>query len=192
MRTVEMDAVREAEAEEVETLDSGPAPRPLATRQVIALVAAGGALGATLRFIAAAVFPTTATPTLVEIPWSTLAVNVIGCLILGALTGVMEVRPVPAWTKPLIGTGFCGGFTTMSAVVLDGSAMVGADFPTVALTYALLTLAICIGATVVGLALAMRLARPDAGDTAPADEATDGPAWGLHPGAVLEVEEDGR
>ncbi|WP_019926004.1 fluoride efflux transporter CrcB [Nocardia sp. BMG111209] len=42
-------------------------------------------------------------------PWGTLTVNVIGCLILGAL-GAAAGRPELA----LLGTGFCGALTTYS------------------------------------------------------------------------------
>jgi fluoride exporter len=43
-------------------------------------------------------------------PWGTLTVNVIGCLILGALDGAAAGRPELA----LLGTGFCGALTTYS------------------------------------------------------------------------------
>ncbi|MCX4092917.1 fluoride efflux transporter CrcB [Nocardia sp. alder85J] len=43
-------------------------------------------------------------------PWGTLTVNVIGCLILGALTGAAAGSS----TLALLGTGFCGALTTYS------------------------------------------------------------------------------
>lgn len=43
-------------------------------------------------------------------PWGTLAVNLTGCLILGALTGAAADLRVLA----LLGTGFCGALTTYS------------------------------------------------------------------------------
>lgn len=45
-------------------------------------------------------------------PWGTLAVNLLGCLILGLLTGAAQALP-----KDLVvfaGTGICGAFTTFS------------------------------------------------------------------------------
>lgn len=155
-----MAALQESDVDAETTLGSGLLPGPLSRRRTLLLVAIGGALGAGVRFALSVVLPTTATPTLVEMPWSTLMANVLGCLTLGVLAGVLEVRPVPAWTRPLLGTGFCGGFTTLSALILEGSAMVGADFPMLATGYALLTLVTCIGSLVVGMMLAMRLARP--------------------------------
>lgn len=151
MRTVEMAAVHVPDLEESDTLGSGPVRAPLSVVKVGLLVAAGGTIGGILRFLLAVAFPVVATPTLVEMPWSTLAVNVTGSLALGALVGVLEARPAPPWVMPLLGTGLCGGFTTMSAVVLEGSAMLGADFPIYALTYAVLTVVSCIGSVVIGL-----------------------------------------
>ncbi|GAA5060661.1 fluoride efflux transporter CrcB [Nocardia callitridis] len=43
-------------------------------------------------------------------PWGTFCVNLIGCLILGGLTGAAVAHPVSA----LVGTGFCGALTTYS------------------------------------------------------------------------------
>ncbi|GAA3729013.1 CrcB protein [Spinactinospora alkalitolerans] len=43
-------------------------------------------------------------------PWGTLAVNITGCLLLGALTALAPSAPVAA----LLGTGFLGALTTYS------------------------------------------------------------------------------
>lgn len=45
-------------------------------------------------------------------PWGTLSVNVVGCLILGALAGAGTALPGPVLA--LVGTGFCGALTTYS------------------------------------------------------------------------------
>lgn len=144
------------------TLGSGPVAPPLSPLRTALLVAAGGGIGAALRFGLALLLPTVTTPTLVELPWATLWVNVIGCLGLGALTGVLEVRRGRSWLPPLLGTGLCGGFTTLSTVVLEGSAMIGAGFPLIAFVYALTTLVLCLTCVVVGLVGGRRLARPAA------------------------------
>lgn len=141
-----------------ETLGSGPVGPPPARWRIALLVAAGGALGAILRFLLTVLVPTVTTPTLVELPWSTFWVNLIGCLALGAMTGALEVRPGRPWMQPLLGTGLCGGFTTFSTVVLEGSAMIGADFPILALVHGTQTVVLCLGAMVVGLLVGRRLA----------------------------------
>lgn len=158
MHTVEMAALRHEDVADSETLGSGQVHRSLATWKVVLLVAAGGALGTMLRFGLSVLVPTVTTPTLVEVPWATLTVNVLGCLVLGGLNGVLQIAPLRPWIHPLLGTGLCGGFTTMSTVVLEGSAMIGADFPLLALSYAGLTLVLCLGAVVLGLLLGRRLA----------------------------------
>jgi CrcB protein len=45
-------------------------------------------------------------------PWGTLTVNMVGCLILGLLTGAGSALPSQVTT--LLGTGFCGALTTYS------------------------------------------------------------------------------
>lgn len=71
------------------------------------LVFLGAAVGAPLRYL---------TDRLVQsrhdslFPWGTVTVNLVGCLILGALTGATLPNPVLA----LAGTGFCGALTTYS------------------------------------------------------------------------------
>jgi CrcB protein len=45
-------------------------------------------------------------------PWGTFTVNMIGCLILGALGGGGSALPSPVLA--LAGTGFCGALTTYS------------------------------------------------------------------------------
>lgn len=133
-----------------------PAPRssgaPLSARRTALLVAGGGAAGALLRYLLELAVPSTITPTLVEVPWATWSVNVLGCLALGMLTGWTEVHPrAPRWCVPLIGTGACGGFTTMSTLVLQVTAMLGAGFPLVALEYGMGSVVVALAAAVVGL-----------------------------------------
>lgn len=159
MHTVEMAAVRLEDSAESDTLSSGPAQPTLPTPHVIALVAAGGALGALLRFLLSTALPSLATPTLVELPWATLLANVLGCLGLGVLVGVLEVRPGRPWMRPLLGTGLCGGFTTMSTAVLDGAAMLGADFAIIAIVYASLSLVLSLSALVLGMLVARYVAQ---------------------------------
>ncbi|MGO1227710.1 MAG: fluoride efflux transporter FluC [Brachybacterium sp.] len=160
MHTVEMAAVHLEDVIDSETLGSGPVRAPLTWWQTALLVAAGGALGGMLRFALSALAPTVTTPTLVEVPWATFWVNLLGCLALGGLNGALEVRSGRSWMQPLLGTGLCGGFTTFSAVVLEGSAMIGADFPLLALAYGAATVLLCLGGLIVGLILGRRFAAP--------------------------------
>jgi CrcB protein len=66
------------------------------------------------------------------IPWGTLIVNVLGCLVIGLLSGLFErvggsghAINTPE-VRLLLTVGFCGGFTTFSAFMSEGLAMLRA------------------------------------------------------------------
>jgi len=80
---------------------------PLLLTQIL-LVAAGGAGGASCRFLVGKF-----TPTPGGFPLGTLTVNLLGCLLIGLLVNV-EDR-----TRLILVTGFLGGFTTYSAFGLE-------------------------------------------------------------------------
>ena len=48
-------------------------------------------------------------------PWGTFAVNLIGCFLFGILAGLIEAKWISAPWRPILLTGFLGGFTTFSA-----------------------------------------------------------------------------
>ncbi|PSS51635.1 fluoride efflux transporter CrcB [Pseudomonas sp. BBP2017] len=84
---------------------------------VIAAVSAGGIAGTLLRF---------ATANWVNAHWprhfylGTLAVNLIGCLLIGLLYGLFLHRPlVPVELRGGLIVGFLGGLTTFSSFSLD-------------------------------------------------------------------------
>ncbi|WP_052659474.1 fluoride efflux transporter CrcB [Bacillus alveayuensis] len=66
-------------------------------------VAVGGASGALCRYILA-----------MYVPLSTLLANIAGSFLLGAVTAYSTRNKINDWIKIGVGTGFCGGFTTMS------------------------------------------------------------------------------
>lgn len=75
----------------------------------VALVFAGALVGAPLRYLTDRTVQTRHDSLF---PWGTLAVNLVGCLILGGLTGAGTALPTPLFA--LLGTGFCGALTTYS------------------------------------------------------------------------------
>ena len=74
------------------------------------MIALGAALGAPARYLTDRAVQRRHESVL---PWGTVIVNVIGSLILGALTGAGTV--VSPAALALLGTGFCGALTTYSS-----------------------------------------------------------------------------
>ncbi len=72
------------------------------------LVAVGAAVGAPLRYVSGLLLDD-------RWPWGTLMVNVLGSGLLGLFAGLS----VGSNTITLLGTGFCGGFTTYSGFALQ-------------------------------------------------------------------------
>jgi len=81
-------------------------------------VALGGMLGASGRYLVTAALQRSAAA--LAFPLGTLAVNALGCLLIGAAFTHFETRggPPNAWRLFLI-AGVLGGFTTFSAFGLD-------------------------------------------------------------------------
>ena len=84
-------------------------------------VAVGGGLGAIARF-ALNVFLQRDT----VFPWGTLAANLLGCLAMGIIAYLVaasswfnEAGIIPDQYRLLFAIGFCGSFTTLSALVME-------------------------------------------------------------------------
>lgn len=150
MRTAEIATLTDAD---LQRLPLTPAPS-LPIPATVALVAVGGAFGALARFLMWVLIPSSSVPTLVSFPWSTLLVNMLGCILLGFLNGYLDAFPTaPRWWRPLLGVGFAGGFTTFSGVILEGASMIGGNEPVMALAYAIFTVLGAMMAIVLGFAM---------------------------------------
>jgi CrcB protein len=117
-------------------------------------VAAGGAIGATLRFAAQG-----AALRLLgsSFPLGTLAVNVTGSLLMGLLAALLLARPEMARLQPLLMTGILGGFTTFSAFSLDTLALVQRGETGKALAYVIASVALSLLGVLGGYALGRSL-----------------------------------
>ncbi|UQN15007.1 fluoride efflux transporter FluC [Gulosibacter sp. ACHW.36C] len=91
-----------------------PTPTPRLLRNA-ALVFAGGAVGAGLRFALTSLAP-------LGSMWTTLAINLVGAFALGVLTAI-ALRRGTEQLRLLLGTGLLGGFTTYSSFAFDVSAL---------------------------------------------------------------------
>ena len=75
------------------------------------LVCAGAAVGAPARYLTDRAVQSRHDSLM---PWGTLAVNVIGSLVLGVVTGLAVAHDLPEAVTLGVGTGFCGALTTYS------------------------------------------------------------------------------
>ncbi|WP_211348711.1 fluoride efflux transporter FluC [Nocardioides litoris] len=121
-------------------------PRP----RLVACAAAGGAVGAVLRWSAGELAPAAD-----GFPWTTFAINVTGSLLLALLPALALARGSRAWAVAL-GPGVLGGFTTLSAYAEEGRALLAGGSTGTALAYLLGTLAACWVAVLLGAAATRR------------------------------------
>jgi CrcB protein len=125
-------------------------------RDILMVIAAGGALGAAARYGLARSLPHSPG----EFPWSTLITNVAGCLAIGVLLVlVVEHLPASRLVRPFFGTGLLGGFTTFSTYAVDTRALLADGRPAFAAAYLLGTLVLGLVAVLVGLRATERLLR---------------------------------
>lgn len=85
-------------------------------------------------------------------PIHTLAVNLLGCLLIGFLTGYLAKHANPSASLLLV-TGFCGGFTTFSTFSLESLTLFNTGHSTMAMVYIATSFIVCLAATAAGLSL---------------------------------------
>jgi len=118
--------------------------------QTLPLVALGGALGASARYIVNMAALRLVGP---GFPWSTLAVNVLGSLLMGALAVALAQRDLVRFA-PLLMTGILGGFTTFSAFSLDTITLWQRGEIVAATTYVAGSVGLSLIALLAGMAIA--------------------------------------
>ncbi|OEU87439.1 hypothetical protein DB35_22885 [Streptomyces abyssalis] len=115
------------------------------------LVAAGGAVGAPLRYL---------TDRAVQarhesvFPWGTFTVNAVGCLLLGLVTGASVSGAAGSRLVALLGTGLCGALTTYSTFSYETLRLAERGRVASALANAGGSVLVGLGAVFAGLALA--------------------------------------
>ncbi len=123
----------------------------MSTLGQLLLVAIGGAFGAAARHAVNLMLARG------NWPWSTLIVNVLGCILLGIFVHWFTMRDFGWWQQSgrlLLATGFCGAFTTMSALALETSELARVSGSGVAAGFAVGTLVLSIAGLFVGVWLA--------------------------------------
>ena len=118
---------------------------------LIVAVSAGGMAGTLLRF---------ATGNWINANWprhfytATLAVNIVGCLLIGVLYGLFLIRPeVPIEVRAGLMVGFLGGLTTFSSFSLDTVRLLETGQMPLAIVYAAISVFGGLLATWAGLSL---------------------------------------
>ncbi|MGB5446328.1 MAG: fluoride efflux transporter CrcB [Psychromonas sp.] len=120
----------------------------------IALVASGGAIGATLRYLISigmlSLFGK-------GFPFATLSVNIIGSLIMGCIFQLIQQQTItasPWW--PLVGVGFLGALTTFSTFSMDNLLLLQQGELFKAILNIVLNVVVCLLAAYVGTILVFK------------------------------------
>ena len=114
-------------------------------------VALGSAVGGASRFALSSVIQQRAG----TFPVGTLVINITGSLVLGfVMRYALGSTSVSAETRALLTTGFCGGYTTFSTFSYESVALLDAGEYWRAGLYVVLSVALSLAATVVGLTAA--------------------------------------
>ena len=122
----------------------------------IILVMIGGSIGSALRYLVGTWSMRTVGT---GWPWGTLAVNVVGGLVMGLFAGWLASRAQGGEQLRLFfAVGICGGFTTFSAFSLEMFNMLSRGQYIIAGAYAVSSLAGSVMFLVIGLVLARSFA----------------------------------
>ena len=150
-------------AEPLKTPRPPQAPRAQKPRRprgrALVAVGLGGAAGTLARAGLEAAWPHDAA----HLPAATLTINLVGALLLGALTGFLAaVGPDEGgrrFVRLAAGTGLMGGLTTHSTYILEVARLLQHDRAALASAYLLGSFAVGVAAAAVGLSLGGRLGR---------------------------------
>lgn len=111
---------------------------------VLAVIAAGGMLGASARYGVDRLMPTTNG----QFPWATFWTNMSGSFLLGVLlTTLLERFPPTRLVRPFLATGILGAFTTMSTYQVETALLIKDGHALTGVTYG-------VGSVIAGLVLA--------------------------------------
>ncbi|MFH9979243.1 fluoride efflux transporter CrcB [Streptomyces sp. NPDC017179] len=121
---------------------------------VIAVVALGGALGATARYAVSQWLPAPAG----GFPWAIFWVNASGCAVIGVFMVVItDVWAAHRLVRPFFGTGVLGGFTTFSTYAVDIQRLVDSGHARTGLAYLAATPCAALAAVWLAMTAARRV-----------------------------------
>ncbi|NZD62510.1 fluoride efflux transporter CrcB [Rhizobium sp. WYCCWR 11290] len=120
------------------------------------LVAVGGAIGSLLRYYVGQWALRLMGP---SFPWGTLAVNVVGCFVIGVFAELIARKfNASVELRLLLITGFLGGFTTFSAFSLDAISLFERGEAVAGSIYIVASVGLSMAAVIAGLAVMRALA----------------------------------
>ena len=112
------------------------------------VIAIGATLGAWLRWVLGVWLNQHAN----QLPWGTLAANLLGGYLVGLVVGVIAAHPEwPPFWRFMVVTGFLGGLTTFSTFSSETVALIEEGRLAMAVGYAGISLLGSLGLTVLGL-----------------------------------------
>lgn len=125
-----------------------------ARRDLLVVIAAGGALGSLARWSVAEAVPAGSH----DLPWATATANVTGSLLLGVLMALMaEALAGTRYVRPFLGVGVLGGYTTFSTAMLETRTLMADGRLPVGLAYVAVSVLAGLVAVWLGLALGRAL-----------------------------------
>lgn len=119
---------------------------------ILLAVALGGVVGAPARYLLDRYVAGRITS---DFPWGTFTINISGSFVLGLLTGLDLRGHLAPVLEALFATGFCGAYTTFSTWSFETVRLLEEGDYAEAATNALASLALGLGAAVIGLAIGL-------------------------------------
>jgi CrcB protein len=124
-----------------------PAHRPRPRWDVLAAIFLGGCAGGAARYGLDVAWPASTG----DFPWTIFGINTSGAFVL-ALMIVIAADVLPSrYLRPLLGTGFCGAFTTFSSIVVSVDENLAHNHAGLAGAYLFASIAAGLGAAWLGL-----------------------------------------
>jgi fluoride exporter len=116
------------------------------------VVAAGGFVGAPSRYLLDRAVTRRVNS---DLPWGTFVINITGSFLLGFLTGLTLSHHLSDLEKALVGTGFCGAYTTFSTFTFETIRLVQDGRYLEAAGYVSVSVVVGLAAATAGLALGL-------------------------------------
>ncbi|MGE4347910.1 MAG: fluoride efflux transporter CrcB [Flavobacteriaceae bacterium] len=121
--------------------------------KTLLIVGLGGGIGSMFRYLTSVLTDKYVQGTF---PWATFLINIVGCLIIGILVGLLTKHQIEnPQLKLFFITGFCGGFTTFSAFAFENLKLFQTGNSLLALLYIALSVILGILATWAGIMISV-------------------------------------